>query len=231
MSSSRVFATVALALFVLPAGCAHSRPEGEWVRSLELRGIHNISKSKLEKGLATRPTPGWKAGPERPYNELELERDRHRVIRYYESQGYYAAKVVQAEARKVPGSNAVDIVMSVREGPPTLIGDVQVFGVDGLDKKTRKKIQQYQLGLRRGQVFHHSDYEKFKGDLTRVLKKLGYDETSVEGSVEIAPSTNLATIILRFHPHGVTDASSMPMPVTTPVQSISPAAPAAEGAK
>lgn len=231
MSFSRISATISFALCALAAGCAHTRPDGEWVRTLELRGIHNVSKVKLAKGLAVRPTPTWKAGPERPYNELELERDRHRVIRYYETQGYYAAKVVQAEGRKVPNSNAIDVVMAVQEGPATLIGDVQVFGVDGLDAATRKKVQNYQIGLRRGQVFRHDDYETFKGDLTRILKKKGYDETAVEGSVEIAPSNNLATIVLRFHPHGVTDASSMPMPVTAAVQTSAPPAPAAARVK
>ena len=220
--SLRSILAPALLLLALQAGCAHSKPDGEWVRSLELRGIHRVSKKKLERGLATRPTPGWKAGPERVYNELELERDRHRVIHYYETQGYYAAKVVQAEGRKVAGSKAVDVIIAVREGPATLIGDVKIFGADGFDKKTQKEIQKYQFGLQRGQVFHHDDYEAFKGDLTRVLKKLGYDESAVEGSVEIAPSNNLATITLRFHLNGVTEASPMPMPVTTPVPSILP---------
>lgn len=224
MSWRSTFITLLFAVCSLGVGCAHSRPDGEWVRSLELRGIRNVSKKKLARGLATHPTRGWLPGPERPYDELELERDRHRVIRYYETQGYFAAKVVQAEGRKVAGSKAVDVIIAVQEGPATLIGDVKIFGIDGLDRKTRTLIQKYQYGLRRGQVFHHDDYDKFKGDLTHVLQKLGYDETAVEGSVDIAPSNNLATITLRFHPNGVTDASSMPMPVTTSVpSSLAPA--------
>jgi outer membrane protein assembly factor BamA len=201
----RAFAMVVPLIFAV--GCARPFESRPWVAHLELRGVHNVSARKLEHGLASRPTPTWQRGGVHLFDELELERDRTRVQRFYEMNGYYAAKIVLTEAKPMGPGGAVNVVIGVEEGPPTLIGDVKVFGIDGLDTKTRKQVQRYQLGLRRGQVFHHADYEQFKSDLTHVLAKRGFSRAVVEGEVDVSPTTNLADINLTFHANGVASAN------------------------
>jgi outer membrane protein assembly factor BamA len=190
-----------LALCFAASGCAHAVKSAAWVRSLDLRGVHNVSARDLKKGLATRPAAWYERGPARPYDEVELGRDRTRVQRYYERRGYYAAKVVMSEGKPDP-RGGVDVVIAVEEGAPTMIGDVRVLGTDAVDRETRAELHRYQLGLRRGQVFHHDDYMKFKTDLLRVLKKRGYADAQVEGVINIQPNDNLADITLVFLPHG-----------------------------
>lgn len=180
------------------AGCAHPPPTGPYVRSLALEGVRNVSARGLRGGLATRPP--------RRFDELELERDRTRVQRYYEQRGYFAARVQHAEGRPAPDGRAVDVVVVVEEGPATRIGDVEVFGLDTVDAKTRKRLQQYQLGQRRGQVFEHESYTNFKHSLARELTKRGYVDTKIEGVVDISPTENLANIRVTLFPRGVTAA-------------------------
>lgn len=180
------------------AGCAHPPPTGPYVRSLTLTGIRNVSARGLRHGLASQPP--------RRFDELELERDRTRVQRYYEQHGYFAARVQHAEGRPVPNSRAIDVLVVVEEGPATRIGDVEVFGLDSVDPKTRRRLQQYQLGQRRGQVFLHESYTNFKHSLARELTRRGYADTKIEGVVDVSPTDNLAHIRVTLFPRGVTAA-------------------------
>lgn len=180
------------------AGCAHPPPTGPYVRSLSLEGVRNVSARGLRHGIASRPP--------RRFDELELERDRTRIQRYYEQHGYFAARVQHAEGRPAPNGRAIDVVIAVEEGPATRIGDVEVFGLDTVDAKTRRRLQQYQLGQRRGQVFVHESYANFKHSLARELLRRGYTDTKVEGVVDISPTDNLAHIRVTLLPHGVTAA-------------------------
>jgi translocation and assembly module TamA len=179
-------------MLAVAAGCAQVPPATTRVASLELRGVRNVSKRSLEKGLASRPPSAW--------SELKLERDLIRVMRYYQASGYYAAKVVLARGTPRADRNEVDVVIAVEEGAPTRIGDVRVFGTDMLDDQTRYAIGQHQLGLRRGQVFHHADYLRFKETLQRELVKRGFRAATVEGQVEVSRSSNLAQVTVRLHP-------------------------------
>ncbi len=208
-----------MAMVAAISGCARPPDSKPYVSNLELRGVHSVSAGELRRGLVSKPVPLCKPGPNHAYEEEELARDRIRVVRFYEQRGFYATKVVLAEA-KPRNQLARDVVIAVEEGPATLIGDVRVFGVDGLDDKTRYRIHQYQLGLRRGQVFKHADYLQFKESLQRVLKNAGYADTVVEGTVDITPKDNLALITVTFHPHGV-DGNP---PVNAPADAAKPVA-------
>lgn len=185
----------ALWLWCLVSGCAHVPTDRPYVASLQLRGVHAVPAKDLKQGLASQPSHNTDVGI---FEDIELERDRVRVQRFYETQGYFAAKVVRAEAKPRPRSRAVDVYIAVEEGPPTLIGLVQVFGIDGLDDDTRNRVQQHQLGLRRGQVFRHADYLHFKTSLTREVQK-NYPDATVESVVDISAEKNLASIVLTFH--------------------------------
>jgi outer membrane protein assembly factor BamA len=186
---------------LVASGCAHAVTSGAWVRSLDLRGVNNVSARELKQGLASRPAAWYERGPARPYDEVELGRDRTRIQRYYERRGYYAAKVVMAEGRPDP-RGGVAVVLAVEEGAPTMIGDVRVLGSNTVDGETRAELHRYQLGLRRGQVFHHDDYMKFKADLVRVLKKRGYTAAQVEGVIDVQSNDNLANITIVLLPDG-----------------------------
>jgi outer membrane protein assembly factor BamA len=182
-----------MVVLAVAAGCGHATPATTTrVASLELRGVHNVSARSLEKGLASRPPAA--------FEELKLERDLIRVLRFYQSNGYYAARVVLARGTPRQDAREVDVVIAVEEGPPTRIGDVRVYGTDTLDEQTRASIGQHQLGLRRGQVFHHADYVQFTQTLLRELIKRGYRAAKVDGDVEISRSRNLAYVTLRLHP-------------------------------
>ncbi len=170
-----------------------------WVKSLEVRGVHNVSRRQLTRGLAVSPTPCCGRAP-RLYDELLLDADRLRVQRYYEAHGYYGTKVTMAEARPSTDPLALDVVIGVDEGAPTRIGDVRVLGLGDIDSTTRKLVDDAQFGLRRGQVFQHPDYVRYKEGLLGILKNNGYAWASAQGKVLVDPVRDIANIEIDFLP-------------------------------
>jgi outer membrane protein assembly factor BamA len=191
------------------SGCARPAEDRPYVATLQLRGVHNVSERALAHGLVSKPVPWWKPGPPHAFDELELARDRLRVQRYYEENGYYAAKVVLAEAQPGSRPRARKVVIAVEEGSATLIGDVRIMGLADVDSRTKAKAHKTQLGLRRGQVFHHADYEQFKGDVLHVLRKHGFANAKVSGLVDVVPTQNLANITVTANPSGA-EPSAVP---------------------
>lgn len=194
--------------------CARPAEQRPFVASLSLRGVRNVSRAKLERGLVSRPVPWWRRGQVHVFDELELARDRLRVERFYEQNGYFASKVVLAKAEPRPNEKGVDVVIAVEEGAPTYIGDVKVMGLADVDADTRAKAHKAQRGLRRGQVFHHADYDTYKGDLLTLLHRNGYPQAKVSGLVDVVPTQNLANITVTANPSGGDPAgtTSSPLP-------------------
>jgi outer membrane translocation and assembly module TamA len=173
------------------AACAHPPPTGPYVASVEVRGAHVINASEITRGLASRPL--------QTFDELELDRDRTRVQRLYERHGYFAARVVEAAGRRRQGGRGVDVTLVVREGEPTLIGDVKVLGTERLDEQTRARIEKVQLGLPRGGIFRHEQYLRFKEQLAHELAS-AHQPAAIEGQVSIDQMFNVADIQITLHP-------------------------------
>ena len=210
------------ALLALCAGlgaCAHPSGDRPFISALQLRGVYNVSARALERGLVSKPTAWWRRGAAHAFDELELARDRLRVRRYYEEHGYYAAEVVLAEAKPKPNTHAVEVVIAVEEGAPTLIGDVAVMGLGDVEPATQAKLRAAQRGLRRGQVFHHADYETFKLDLLRLLTSNGFPHAKITGLVDVVAKDNLVNITVTANPSGA-DPGPQPAPDNAKPQAL-----------
>ena len=188
--------------------CAHPTPSRPHVHSLDLRGVHNVSRRQLARGLAVAPAPCCFRAP-RPYDELLLDADRLRIRRFYEAHGYYGAKVTLAEARPRANPSSLDVVIGIDEGGPTHIGDVRVYGLGDLDSDTKKRVDEQQLGLRRGQVFVHADYVLYKELMLGILKARGYAWARADGKVTVDPAHDMADIELTFSPGPIVSVSSI----------------------
>src|SRR6185369_9536370 len=113
---------------------------------------------------------------------------------YYEAHGYFATKVTLAEARPRADQRAMDVVIGVDEGMPTHIGDVRVFGLGEVEHAVKKQIDQEQFAIRRGQIFLHADYLRFKENILGILKAHGHAWAQADGKVVVDPVHNVANV-------------------------------------
>ena len=181
-------------------GCARGREQRPWVHSLELRGVHGVSRRDLAGGLASAPTPWWSLRRRRPFEELELDADRERVLRYYQARGYFDAAVDTLSAKPHAGGRSVDVLIAVDEGVPTRLDDLRVLGTAGLAPELRHLLEAHQLELRRGQVFVHGRYLALKDRLAGELKDHGYPWAAIDGDVRVDRARATAQVRIDVEP-------------------------------
>src|SRR6185295_11076495 len=109
-------------------------PQREWrLASLRFEGTHAVKPGQLRAAMLTKPRPWfavWRRYP--AFDPVAFRTDLDRVRRLYESRGYYSV-VVTHDIEVPPDGDAVRAVISVDEGPPVLVHDVQItFGGDPL---------------------------------------------------------------------------------------------------
>src|SRR5882672_2651541 len=119
------------------SACSAIPPGHSSVDSISVEGARELDSDDIEEKLATAPSPkflGLFRGVVYDYevfDRLKLQRDLARVERYYRARGFYEA---QARAGRVmkrsDGHVSVEII--VEEGRPTLIGKVELQGLDTL---------------------------------------------------------------------------------------------------
>jgi len=211
-------------------GCATPKQGQRWVHSLTVTGVHDGSARSIKSGLATKPTAWWDFRHKRLYDELLLDADRDRVLRYYRERGYYAAEVRVAATPRKKDARAVDVRIEVHEGLPTRIQELRLLGTGDLGPVPQRRVEEAQLAVRRGQIFVHHQYLELKDELTGSLKNLGYPWASVMGEVQVDPKRNVADIQLVLDPGPpstigsieIVNGRSAPPPTATVVTPMQP---------
>ncbi len=171
------------------------------VKTFELKGVEVIDKDELMEGLATKEDPGWRTGKvvkripvlgaeSQYYNSVQFDRDLERILTFYKSKGYFNASIAgQTISRCVPGKD-VKLILTIDEGTPTGIAQINYEGVDGeLLQAIQKDVK-----LKRDQIFTQLDYLKAKESIAQTLRQRSYAYARVQGRVIIAPKENQAKI-------------------------------------
>ncbi len=127
------------------AGCTRVPAGRSAVKSVELSGNEVIDADDLREKLATTASPkflGLFRGIVYEYSVFDrfvLERDLQRIERYYRAVGYYHARVRAGRVFFVE-SNKVRVDIRIEEGPPMLVGRVDVHGLEGFPEERSKRI-------------------------------------------------------------------------------------------
>ena len=177
-------------------GCVR-RPDvaaGPVIEALEIRDGDTLDTDRLEDGLATHETPTFllMRGVAYDYEVLDealLERDLHRVERFYRARGYYEAKVTAARVIWT-GPDAVRIEIVVDAGDPVRIGSAGgglAIRLDGLETVDDAATVAAVIAAspEPGEILDEGAYERFKRDIARILADSGYAFARVSGHGEI----------------------------------------------
>lgn len=181
-------------------GCAGTRADSQpWVRTLTLEGVDHVQARPLKSGLALKPTSFWQVRSKRRFDELLLDGDRQRVLRYYQAQGYFNAEIAYTKVEPRRG-HSVEVIIGVEEGLPTLIDEMTIAGREKLDPKALAAVEKTELALRRGQRFVHEEYLHLKDAILSAVKERGYAFAALDGDVTVDRSRNVALVALALEP-------------------------------
>lgn len=187
----------ALTFIAIAAGAAASFgcsaiPKGmAAVDAVDVQGNHKIADSDIEEKMATTASPrflemfqGFIVDYEL-YDSSVLQRDLKRVERYYRARGYYEAK---ARAGRVNYKNDkhVEVAVQVEEGPPVLLRNVRMDGLEGLSQREEKAVMQAMKPFMRvGKPFEEEPFQKAEAAVKRALTDHGYAWAKVERVADV----------------------------------------------
>src|SRR5206468_6497855 len=121
------------ALLGLGAGCANEAAAGrKWVHDLTFHGNRSFPSSAIANVIATQKTGWWPFARKQWMDPEALDIDLDRVVAFYAVHGYFDARVVGRQVRD-RGNGSVDVVVTIDEGQPTRVQQVDLGGLSGLD--------------------------------------------------------------------------------------------------
>ncbi|MGZ3458968.1 MAG: BamA/TamA family outer membrane protein, partial [Archangium sp.] len=195
-----------LLLLVLTTGCSTPsgarKPEQPKVVGLDIQGTHEVHASDIKEKIVTSKTPWWEPlNPFIPPNYFDpntWQADLKRIVRYYQAQGYYDARIDSVE-QQPQGKDGIALKVAVHEGTPTHVTAFNVTGLEALPAEHRDKVLD-ELPLAQGKVFREDDWDATKGLVQQRLRELGYAEAEVGGEVQVDLATHGAQVNLQVRP-------------------------------
>jgi outer membrane protein assembly factor BamA len=189
------------------SGCAH-RPDPAKVfgQSYEiddvtLKGVTVFSKARLLKHLHVGETRWVPFSPDYHFDEAVLPVDVQRIESLYAAHGYHQARVMDVDVQWDHPDDEVDLVITVQEGPPTLLDGLLFRWAEGtsLDPSARKVIEGYS-SLKEGAPFEVQHLNGTLGTLRLALQSWGYPLAQVRGTAEVSPGAHKARVQVDLKP-------------------------------
>ena len=208
----------ALLLLAVPLqaqrGSQGARPDPEMeapeVRRLDVRGTKAIDEDEVREGIVTEAsscnsiiyryticllTKASAVYTRRYLDREELTRDVLRIRVLYWRRGYRDAAVDTLVQQLSP--TAVAVTIEVREGPPTLVGEVAVAGVDSL--LSPERVERLAV-LEVGEPLSLPALDSTAINLRGALWDLGYADAAVDSAVVVDTAAKRAAVRLTARP-------------------------------
>ncbi|MEZ4462731.1 MAG: BamA/TamA family outer membrane protein [bacterium] len=210
------FRAYILVLLTILAGCGGAEKRTDYVlpgttdykvEQLSIRGVEAIDEDDLRSGLATREDPGWRTSiPWMPilgtdpvfFNFVEWDRDLQRIVTYYQSQGYFDAKVVSRNVLQDSKTKSVRLQATVSEGKPTYIQSVTFTGLEGTGITSADALAASQLKPK--MQFTQAGYVRARDEVLLFLQRKSFAHASLRGRVVVDPKTRSATVTFLIDP-------------------------------
>ena len=189
---------------------------------VKYRGYRHISKKELAKSMVIRPTPRWRFWQSKtPYTVDDLDEDRLRIQRLYESHGYYHTKV-RFEIEHVKGQDLISIegnlsgvdfeeqnrllslprvkvIFFIEEGAPAIVHSV-TLNIRGDLVGTNKNHLENSLTMKQGDIFSLNLYRQTKKEILTIMGDTGYPFAQISGKAVVDTSADQVNIIFDVFP-------------------------------
>lgn len=184
-------------LFLLSAGVCSAGVRTEkdtpapQVRLIQFKGVHSVPVSDLKKLLATKEKR-FKFFGKAPLEDEVLQKDLDLIVKYYQSRGFYHARVVSHRVVPLVGRN-VRVEIEIEEGAPMLVSEI-VLRVDGSDSGPWHEALGSLMALQPGERFTTPGYQDTEKKILRYLGDWGSPKARVEMKAILNKQTNRARV-------------------------------------
>jgi outer membrane protein assembly factor BamA len=165
-----------------------------------MAGNKVLDEQEIEEKIASRESPrflGLFAGVVYDYEVFDryvLERDLQRIERYYRARGFYWTRV-RAGRVFVSGPRKVSVEIVIEEGPPMIVGRIDVHGLDSLPREIADDARrQVSRALDVGERLEESQFQEAAEALQRVLTDNGHAYARVRRAADVDVNRHLASV-------------------------------------
>lgn len=188
------------------AACTSVPPGHTAIDAVDVEGAQILSDGEIVDRLSTTPSPkflGLFRGVVYDYSVYDasvLQRDLARVARYYRSKGFFDAQVRVARVTQI-SNNHVRVEIVVDEGPPTLNGQVEVKGLEGVPGSVAVAVRQAaRRGLRTGRRFDETRHQNAIDNTRNALQSRGYAYAEVDGAADVDVTRHSVDYVFTVRP-------------------------------
>ena len=167
-------------------GCSVAKgPYRPWIHKVYFHGVHKLKEKEVRPKVAVQQSSWFPLTPKKYLEHpLAVEFDRERIKTYYQTRGFFATTVPQAELKtykldpkKDPAApeaiQAVDVHYTIEEGLPVTLTELKIEGLDAIPAadadSARRKVR-----VRPGERLEYEPYLETKELLLLQLRKRGY---------------------------------------------------------
>jgi outer membrane protein insertion porin family len=164
------------------------------VKRVRFKGNKNISGKQLRGVIFTRED--WIFGfmdKSGAYSTERLEADKRIIEQYYQSNGYLAAKVTDAQVEVNPKTQFITVTFYVQEGDLYTVNEVKAPGNDLL----KEEFLLQRLPMKAGQLYSRENIVDSIKLLELIWGEFGYINASIEPSV--VPDETNKTVNVTFY--------------------------------
>ena len=187
-------------MLVLSSACATIPSRRFATEAISVSGNETIEEQDILEHIATRPTPKFLGLIEglmfdyEVFDRYVLERDLQRIERYYRSRGFYRCHVRAGRVFN-SGPRKVSIEILVEEGPPTLVGRVDVHGLEGSSAEMAEDaMQEVTDALDIGDRFEEEPFDVAAEDLQRLFADNGHAYVKVKRAADVDITRDLVSV-------------------------------------
>jgi outer membrane protein insertion porin family/translocation and assembly module TamA len=168
--------------------------------AITVTGNDQIDDEEIKEHIATRESPrffGVLPGVMFDYELFDryvLERDLQRIERFYRSRGFYRAHV-RAGRVSASGKRKVSVEIVVEEGPPTLVGRIDVHGLEGLTAEMAEDAErEVTSALDIGDRFEEEAFDVATQDLQALFADSGHAFVRVKRAADVDVTRDLVSL-------------------------------------
>ena len=167
------------------------------LRELRLEGNRHVGSDKIRAAMVTKPRPWfalWRKFPE--FDPVAFRVDLDRVQRVLKNSGYFEARVLHDIVLAAEG-NDVTAVLWIDEGPPVLVGGVDLdLGGVRLAPEDRTQLLQT-LPIAEGKIFTQDAYDAGLANIRGYYRQNGFARVVVTKQAQVDLAEHQAHVLYR----------------------------------
>ena len=149
------------------------------VTKLRIEGTKALTPGQITAVLGTRVSSRFFWGRKRYFDRRTFDDDVKRVVRIYQDHGYRNARVTAVNAALSEKQDAVALSITVDEGAPRLVAQLDFVGFEVLDADDLAKLRK-NIALEPGTVLDHASIGAAHGMAMRALQDAGFPFPQVD---------------------------------------------------